>query len=464
MESDGPVEYEMMHKKSIKEKSANLDPYHSHFILVDNVQVNEFGGEIEFRSNFESALRASNTVSDNQIPIVQLLLGGGRHTVEQVENSLKNDIPCVFFDETGKFSNIFSYILKKIENEPSLLVKNKLNHEFRQQIEIKVMKEMKTTDLHTHIDEKNIADVMKRIDSIFDSSKIHLLSYFQLKSNFESNDVDIAILKSLLKALKLEKNETNILINYKEEFDLCSTWGLDPNMIHAFLFALKALSQQDKFSRQNAKLKDMGQRREINNDLEDKLFIHSDEETFAKKRADLLRRYREQLQLCSKFSEKAVLKLVIFLVKHKNMTNLFEKNKFSKHFRSLWIKEETSNDLLDEFENLFSVNAYNELTKRYRQQLDLSLKWNRFDVAKEYILTYSNRERLGSLDQFMYEAISKNRHEFVKDFLDNGFILKNLTTYRMILKLYNTVTNFYSTYLILVLNLNSGYKLSFLFS
>ena len=86
--------------------------------------------------------------------------------------------------------------------------------------------------------------------------------------------------------------------------------------------------------------------------------------------------------------------------------------------------------MLDEFENLFSVNAYNELTKRYRQQLDLSLKWNRFDVAKEYILTYSNRERLGSLDQFMYEAISKNRHEFVKDFLDNGFILKNLTTYR----------------------------------
>jgi hypothetical protein len=438
-ESDGPVEYEMMQKKSIREVSANLDPYHSHFILVDNVQINEFGGEIEFRSSLESALRASNTVSDSRIPIVQLLMGGGRHTVEQVENSLKNDIPCVFFDETGKFSSIFSFILKKIENEPGLLVKNKLNHDFRVLIESKVMKEMKTTDLHTNINENNIADVMKRIDTIFELGKMHLLSYFQLNSNFESNDVDIAILKSLLKALKSEKNETNIFINYKEEFDLCSTWGLDPNMIHAFLLSLKALNHSDNINKENI-LKNCGQRKQINNDLESKLGIHSDEGTFKKKKVDLLKRYREQLQLISKSSLETVAKLVIFIFKHKDMAHLFEKNKFSKEFRSLWLKEEMSN-LLDELENLFSTNAYEELTKRYREQLDLSLKWNRFDVAKEHILTYSNRERLGSLDQFMYEAINKNRTEFVKDFLENGFILKNLTTYRMILKLYNTVSN-----------------------
>ena len=40
-ESEGPIEYSPRQKMSVKEKSTSLDPFHSHFILVDNAHQNE---------------------------------------------------------------------------------------------------------------------------------------------------------------------------------------------------------------------------------------------------------------------------------------------------------------------------------------------------------------------------------------------------------------------------------------
>ena len=39
----------------------------------------------------------------------------------------------------------------------------------------------------------------------------------------------------------------------------------------------------------------------------------------------------------------------------------------------------------------------------------------------------------------MYQAIIDDKHEFVKLFLENGFVLKNFVTYRRLLKLYNEI-------------------------
>lgn len=115
------VEYELTNKLSGEEKSANLDPYHTHFIFVDDSKINSFGGEILMRSKLESALsqhvEKCGVKSMSSTPIVVLIIGGGRDTVRQVNESIRNNLPCVFIDDTGKFSNVFSYILKRIEKK-----------------------------------------------------------------------------------------------------------------------------------------------------------------------------------------------------------------------------------------------------------------------------------------------------------------------------------------------------------
>ena len=59
----------------LKEKSQPLDPNHSHFILVDNQELNKFGGEIELRGNLEKAISHYDIGKKEKIPIVVLVIG-----------------------------------------------------------------------------------------------------------------------------------------------------------------------------------------------------------------------------------------------------------------------------------------------------------------------------------------------------------------------------------------------------
>jgi hypothetical protein len=98
----------MMARKHDDDKSVHLDPYHSHFILVDSAKLNSFGGEIEFRSKLEAAISKRRPFLNNksgtdmqldiEIPHVLLVFGGGRNTVAQVLSSVKNKIPTIIFD------------------------------------------------------------------------------------------------------------------------------------------------------------------------------------------------------------------------------------------------------------------------------------------------------------------------------------------------------------------------------
>jgi hypothetical protein len=100
----------MLPKKFSDEKSAHLDPFHSHFILVDSVKLNDFGGEVKYRSDIEEAICKRSPIknmmatmgSEMKIPIVTLVLGGGRNTVKQILSSIQKGIPCVIFDVKKK--------------------------------------------------------------------------------------------------------------------------------------------------------------------------------------------------------------------------------------------------------------------------------------------------------------------------------------------------------------------------
>jgi len=78
--------------------------------------------------------------------------------------------------------------------------------------------------------------------------------------------------------------------------------------------------------------------------------------------------------------------------------------------------------------------------ERCMTQLRLAMRWNRVDIARDFILTDELKDKIGSLDEVMYQAILDDRVEFVKMFLDKGFSLKSFVTYRLMFKLYNSVS------------------------
>jgi len=78
--------------------------------------------------------------------------------------------------------------------------------------------------------------------------------------------------------------------------------------------------------------------------------------------------------------------------------------------------------------------------ERYMTQLRLAMRWNRVDIARDFILTDKQKDEIGSLDEVMYQGILDDRVEFVKMFLDKGFSLKRFVTYRLMFKLYNSVS------------------------
>ena len=76
-------------------------------------------------------------------------------------------------------------------------------------------------------------------------------------------------------------------------------------------------------------------------------------------------------------------------------------------------------------------------------KLKLALKWNRPDVAREKIMIdealKEYRAKPSGFHDLMFEAISKNRVEFVELFLENHVDLKIFLTYNNLHKLYKTV-------------------------
>lgn len=95
-----PVAYDMKIKKIPGNKSQLLDPNHTHFLLIDNSQVNQTGGEINFRARFESDMAKGAVSTLEPIPVVVVVIEGGPNTIKCVLQSLVNNIPCMIIDVT----------------------------------------------------------------------------------------------------------------------------------------------------------------------------------------------------------------------------------------------------------------------------------------------------------------------------------------------------------------------------
>jgi transient receptor potential cation channel subfamily M member 2 len=182
-------------------KKQFLDPNHTHFVLVDNAK-HTYGGEIEFRAHLESAI--ANRNPKESIPIVQLVLEGGPGTLDTVANAIKEKVPCVFVDGSGKCADLFAFALKYIQERG----KNSRRERIDENLKRKLFEEIRNI-----WKDKNHQELLDTMIAILDESNDHLLSVFDIN---KSDDIDIAILTSLLKAKKE---------NYKSQLKLALKWN-----------------------------------------------------------------------------------------------------------------------------------------------------------------------------------------------------------------------------------------------
>ena len=87
-----------------------------------------------------------------------------------------------------------------------------------------------------------------------------------------------------------------------------------------------------------------------------------------------------------------------------------------------------------------SIIKSEEIQEAKKSQLNLALTWDRVDMAKKFIFSENTEKwETESLLNFMYMAVKQNKVEFVRLFLQQGFILPKFLTNRCLLKLYNDV-------------------------
>jgi hypothetical protein len=77
----------------------HLDPFHSHFILIDDDDQNTAGNQrgnrnrSDYRDEIEAKLKEYL-----KIPIIKIILGGTIDKMFSVENAVSKTIPCLFLE------------------------------------------------------------------------------------------------------------------------------------------------------------------------------------------------------------------------------------------------------------------------------------------------------------------------------------------------------------------------------
>jgi hypothetical protein len=93
-------------------RQVNLEPNHSHFLLVDNQKcgekdgLNAFGGEIVFRFQLEKVY-----CQKKKVPRVLIVVQGGPNTLESVYEAVMQSCPVVLVADSGGFANLLHQFL-----------------------------------------------------------------------------------------------------------------------------------------------------------------------------------------------------------------------------------------------------------------------------------------------------------------------------------------------------------------
>ena len=108
---------EIARTKENSRDGANLEPNHTHFLLVDNGKEGgaAWGGEIAFRAELEKehCLR-------RKVPRVLLVVQGGPGTLATILEAIKGDSPVVLVKDSGGVASLLDHFLNTYKDEGSV--------------------------------------------------------------------------------------------------------------------------------------------------------------------------------------------------------------------------------------------------------------------------------------------------------------------------------------------------------
>ncbi|KAK3787677.1 hypothetical protein RRG08_031907 [Elysia crispata] len=196
-----PASYRIEDK--VKPRQALLDPNHTHFILVDNGTQNQFAVEIPFRAKLEESIGGQKTDTGEDavaVPVCLLVLEGGPGSLETVYSALSSGTPTVVIKGSGKTADILAYAYQNVtEQEIKAADQQGVITEKTTFLEPHVRSQIEEM-VKFHFGDKNLTTRVGWVEEC--CKNLDLLSVFELDSQNSAKDVDLAILKALLKAKK----------------------------------------------------------------------------------------------------------------------------------------------------------------------------------------------------------------------------------------------------------------------
>ncbi|CAG2185727.1 unnamed protein product [Mytilus edulis] len=90
-------------------KPVPLNSDHTHFIFVDDGYRNLYRGVAKFRARFEKKLSDPIEKGGEGIPVVLIVVEGGRDAIEDAKTSLEHNIPVILCEGTGRAADILVY-------------------------------------------------------------------------------------------------------------------------------------------------------------------------------------------------------------------------------------------------------------------------------------------------------------------------------------------------------------------
>ncbi|KAJ8253025.1 hypothetical protein GJAV_G00208300 [Gymnothorax javanicus] len=189
---------------------SSLDNNHSHFLLVDDGTHGRYGVEIALRGKLEKVISQQplgNKESGLKVPVVCVVLDGGPGTLDTIYNAMLNGTPCVILEGSGRLADVIAQVAELPISKVTLALICQLMKKFFGP-EYERFKELQLIEWT-----KKIQDILRTPE---------LLTVFRIDEEGQ-NDVDVAILRALLKASRScgsPGQET-----WEQELELAVAWN-----------------------------------------------------------------------------------------------------------------------------------------------------------------------------------------------------------------------------------------------
>ena len=170
-----------------------LDVNHSHFILVDDGTFGRYGVEIPLRHRVERAFTegfhtlSNTTAGKTGTPMVSLCLEGGPGTIKTMKDNIRQGIPYVIIDGSGRSADVLAYAYSKLifvsENEGYVIDPGYVDE----------VKEM----VSKSFGERNMELIYMDIVEVLKDEK--MVTVYRLDDEEAAQDIDLIILRALMK-------------------------------------------------------------------------------------------------------------------------------------------------------------------------------------------------------------------------------------------------------------------------